>query len=58
MGKLTFSGIEVELLGETTAIVRGKWKLVKSKETDEGLYSLLLKKKPEGWRIVHDHTSK
>ena len=22
-----------------------------------GLYTLVLRKKPEGWRIVHDHTS-
>lgn len=58
MGQLTFSGIEVELLGENDAFVRGKWKLVTSKETDEGLYTLLLKKRSEGWRIVHDHTSK
>jgi ketosteroid isomerase-like protein len=57
MGKLAFSGIDVVMVGEANAIVRGKWKLVLSKETDEGLYTLHLKKLPEGWRIVHDHTS-
>ena len=58
MGTLAFSGIDVVMVGEANAIVRGKWKLVLSKETDEGLYTLHLKKLPEGWRIVHDHTSK
>lgn len=57
MGTLAFSGIDVVMVGEANAIVRGKWKLVLSKETDEGLYTLHLKKLPEGWRIVHDHTS-
>lgn len=58
MGTLAFSGIDVVMVGDANAIVRGKWKLVFSKETDEGLYTLHLKKLPEGWRIVHDHTSK
>ena len=58
MGTLAFSGIDVVMVGDMNAIVRGKWKLVLSKETDEGLYTLHLKKLPEGWRIVHDHTSK
>jgi len=28
-----------------------------SKETLTGLFTLIFKKLPEGWRIVHDHTS-
>ncbi len=57
MGKLTFSELKIDVLGENSAVVRGRWKLVKSKETVGGLYTLLLKRFPEGWRIVHDHTS-
>jgi uncharacterized protein (TIGR02246 family) len=57
MGTLSFSEIKIELLGPESALVRGRWSLVTSKEPLGGLFTLLFKKKPEGWRIVHDHTS-
>jgi beta-aspartyl-peptidase (threonine type) len=58
MGKLTFSDLEAEALGPDRAMARGRWKVVTSKETSEGLFTLVLKKFPDGWKIVHDHTSK
>ncbi len=58
MGKLTFSDLEVETLGPGAAVARARWKLVTSKETFEGLFTLVLRKLPGGWKIVHDHTSK
>src|ERR1051326_2749258 len=57
MGKLTFSELEIEMLSADSAYVRGRWKLVTSKDTPGGLFTLIFKKLPEGWRIVHDHTS-
>jgi beta-aspartyl-peptidase (threonine type) len=57
MGALTFTEIEIDLLGPDAAFVRGRWKLVLSKETLGGLFTLIFKKVPEGWRVVHDHTS-
>jgi beta-aspartyl-peptidase (threonine type) len=57
MGKLTFSELEIEVLGPASAWARGRWKVVLDKETPSGLFTLILKKMPEGWRIVHDHTS-
>ena len=57
MGKLTFSDLEIEVVGPTQAWARGRWKVVRDKETLSGLFTLILKKLPEGWRIVHDHTS-
>jgi beta-aspartyl-peptidase (threonine type) len=57
MGQLTFSDLDIDVLGPDSACVRGRWKLVTAKETAGGLYTLILKKRPEGWRIVHDHTS-
>jgi beta-aspartyl-peptidase (threonine type) len=57
MGRLTFSDLRVELLGPDAAFVRGHWQVVTSKETLGGLFTLVFKKFPEGWRIVHDHTS-
>jgi uncharacterized protein (TIGR02246 family) len=57
MGKLTFKDVEIELLGPDAAVVRGRFLLVRSKDKPTGLFTLILKKFPEGWRIVHDHTS-
>jgi uncharacterized protein (TIGR02246 family) len=58
MGKLSFSDMEVQELGPDTALARARWKLVTSKETVDGLFTLILRKSPDGWKIVHDHTSK
>jgi beta-aspartyl-peptidase (threonine type) len=57
MGKLTFSDVVVTSLGADVALVTGKWELTLSKETVGGRYTLVVKKLPDGWRIVHDHTS-
>ena len=57
MGKLTFSEIDVQVLGADTALVRGRWQLEMSKEKPGGLFTLLFRRMPDGWRIVHDHTS-
>lgn len=57
MGKLTFSAIEIDVLAADAAFVRGQWLVVTNKEKLGGLFTLLVKKLPEGWRIVHDHTS-
>jgi beta-aspartyl-peptidase (threonine type) len=57
MGKLTFSDLQIELLGPDSAFVRGRWQLERKKDRPGGLYTLIFKRFPEGWRIVHDHTS-
>jgi uncharacterized protein (TIGR02246 family) len=57
MGQLTFSDIQVEILGPDSAVVRGRFQLEMSKEKPSGLFTLIFKRLPEGWRIVHDHTS-
>jgi beta-aspartyl-peptidase (threonine type) len=57
MGRLTFRELEVEVLGPDSAFVRGRWQLERKKDRPGGLFTLLFKRLPEGWRIVHDHTS-
>src|SRR5437867_1828658 len=57
MGKLSFSELDIDVLAPDAAVVRGRFQLVTSKDKPTGLFTLLLKKLPEGWRIVHDHTS-
>jgi uncharacterized protein (TIGR02246 family) len=58
MGRLTFSDVTVEALGPDAALVRGGWRLEMSKETPGGLFTLIFRRTPDGWRIIHDHTSK
>ncbi|SRR5260370_3572399 len=57
MGKLTFSELDVDVLAPDAAMVRGRWQLEMSKDKPGGLFTLIFKRFPDGWRIVHDHTS-
>lgn len=58
MGKLDFSGLRIEMLGPNAAFVRGSWHLTMSDgKTPHGKFTLVFRKFPEGWKIIHDHTS-
>jgi ketosteroid isomerase-like protein len=58
MGKLDFSGLRVVMLGPDAAFVRGAWHLALSDgKTPHGLFTLTFRKFPDGWKIIHDHTS-
>ncbi len=58
MGDLDFSGLEFRFLGPRAALVLGRWRLTRPPNNDTGgVFSLVLQKFPEGWRIIHDHTS-
>ncbi len=57
MGRLTFSEIEVKQLSADAALVTGRWQLQRKDDRPQGRFTLLFRKLPEGWRIVHDHTS-
>jgi ketosteroid isomerase-like protein len=62
MGQLRFDDIECWPLGEGYALAMGKWAVdfgPRSKEPKSGgIFSLVLRKTPEGWLILHDHTSR
>ena len=57
MGTLNFSEIEVTVLSPEAAVVLGRWKLKRANDEPHGRFTLIFKHLPEGWRIVHDHTS-
>ena len=57
MGTLTFSDVQIEQLGRDTAVVVGRWKLSRRNDKPHGRFTLIFRRLPEGWRIVHDHTS-
>jgi uncharacterized protein (TIGR02246 family) len=57
MGTLTFSDVEVTMLSSDAAVVLGRWDLKRANDESHGRFTLIFKRLPEGWRIVHDHTS-
>ncbi len=57
MGQLDFSDIQIELLGPTSAFVRGHWRLKMSASEPGGLFTLVFRRMGDSWKIVHDHTS-
>jgi len=57
MGTLTFSDLEIALLSPDAAVALGRWRLERAKDRPHGCFTLIFKRLPEGWRIVHDHTS-
>jgi uncharacterized protein (TIGR02246 family) len=58
MGTLDFPDLEILALGPDAAMARGRWrlKMPDGKELS-GMTSVVFRKLPEGWRIVHDHSS-
>jgi uncharacterized protein (TIGR02246 family) len=59
---LDFSDIEVRPLGDTHALAFGRWTLYtpgfeEQPVTGSGWFSLVLERRGDGWRIVHDHSS-
>jgi beta-aspartyl-peptidase (threonine type) len=58
MGRLRFEEIDVQLLAPGVAFARGGWHLsFPDGKTAQGRFTLLLRERPEGWRIVYDHSS-
>jgi uncharacterized protein (TIGR02246 family) len=57
MGQLEFFAPEFRFLGSDAALVLGHWHLTRQKGDVGGVFSLVFERFPEGWRIIHDHTS-
>jgi ketosteroid isomerase-like protein len=57
MGQLHFSDIEITMLSPESAVVLGKWALERANDKPHGVFTVVFRRQPEGWRIVHDHTS-
>jgi ketosteroid isomerase-like protein len=66
MGKLTFSNLEIRFLPGSCgaveyAVVTGAFHLDRAAhgeaKKDDGIFSLVWRKGPQGWKIILDHTS-
>lgn len=56
MGKLTFSDLELFPLGDSAALMLGRFHLDRKNPADGG-FSLVWRKIDGTWLIIHDHTS-
>lgn len=60
MGTLSFSAIEPHLLDAHYAVVVGQYHLDRTRKAGgpaDGIFSLVLEKTEQGWKIVVDHTT-
>ena len=59
MGRLSFSDLQIRPLAADAAVVLGRWELQRAgmAGNPHGRFTLVMRRLPEGWRIVHDHTS-
>jgi ketosteroid isomerase-like protein len=59
MGHLAFTLDTVDPVGTAgeAAIVVGHWNLTDTQNAGHGVFTLVFEHRPEGWKIVHDHTS-
>lgn len=57
MGRLEFEILELLITGEQHAMVFGRWTLHRELDQPGGLFTLMLQKFPDGWKITRDHTS-
>jgi beta-aspartyl-peptidase (threonine type) len=59
MGRLEFSTLTFEQLEADRAVVTGSWalQLADPEKKPHGVFTLVWRRLPEGWKIVHDHTS-
>ena len=57
MGTLAFSELTVTELSPDAALLFGHWQLTRAHDTPHGLFTLLVRRTPAGWKIFADHTS-
>ena len=57
MGELLFSDLETRILSPDAALVLGHWHLKRARGDVGGVFTLVFRRFPTGWRIIHDHTS-
>ncbi|MBI3722967.1 SgcJ/EcaC family oxidoreductase [bacterium] len=57
LGTLAVSELELRLLAPRAAVAIARWSLSGEKESASGRFTLALRDRGEGWRILVDHTS-
>jgi beta-aspartyl-peptidase (threonine type) len=57
MGRLAFDLHALVPLDAAHVLVKGEWRLTMRSDHPRGLFTLIVRRLPRGWRVVHDHSS-
>ena len=57
MGKFSFVILDVQLTSYKTAILDGKWELIRKNDNPKGSFSYTFKKIENNWLIISDYTT-
>ena len=57
MGVLSFTDLEITVTGKESAVVLGRFTLVRDNDKPTGMFTLNFRKFKDGWKIILDHTS-
>jgi len=57
MGTLTFSDIKIKILSADSAYAIGRWMVKQEDTASNGVFTIIFKRFPSGWKIIHDHSS-
>jgi ketosteroid isomerase-like protein len=57
MGVLTFSSVRIHAVSPDAAWVFGRWRLQRDRDPAGGVFTLVVQRLGNEWKIVHDHTS-
>jgi beta-aspartyl-peptidase (threonine type) len=57
MGVLNFTDLEITVLTRDVAYVLGRYHVKQKEAVLEGVFTVIFKRMPEGWKIIHDHSS-
>ena len=56
-GELDFTDLEVNVLCADSACGIGRWRVALKDGAKQGVFTIVFRRFPEGWRIIHDHSS-
>lgn len=57
MGTLSFTDLEITVTSKDSAVVLGRFTLVRDNDKPTGLFTLNFRRFKDGWKIIIDHTS-
>ena len=57
MGEFNSEILDIKLISDTTAVLDGKWELIRKNDNPKGSFTYILKKINNNWLIVSDYTT-
>ena len=57
MGEFSFEILDVKLTSDTTAVLDGKWELIRKNDNPKGSFTYIFKKIENNWLIISDYST-